>query len=461
MFNPTTSSLSTTLFIFGMYLAICVIVCWRNSHISRFLCLYFAGYLLLPNLDYGLSSAPQNYHEIFAYWYIGGALPSDIFLTKAFVVPSSLILCLVFFRFESFRTLRINLADVCMALWICIPAIKSIHSATYLLGVWGSSWLIGRALFQNRDDLRLLARAIVLSTSLIAPFAIMEIIQTPFLYDAIYQAHPFTADGAQRYLGFRPLLMFEHGNQFGLWAAIAAVAGFWLLLEGRLRCEESRLSKKLICITPMTICLASQSIGAITLGVAACFAIAFWSRINLRKIFLAVLLSLSVGSGVLASGAVRLDQIENIARNTIPGQKAIGFFRAIGRGSLPWRVSQDIKTAALVKDALVTGTGRWDWWRSSETRPWGMHQLIVGQFGIIGIALSSIVLGLSSFRIFWQHKVSLRRELPSSSQLIAILVSISFIDAFLNSFIFYPMILMSAAICNNKCCNALTRPAPK
>jgi hypothetical protein len=427
-----------------------LIICCRNAQTNRFLALYFAGLLLLPNQDYSLGLHSDGFVNVFAYWYIGGALPSDIFLTKALVVPITLALCLFLFRFEAIKKLRLTIADVFIALWICLAAIKSTSNAVYILGVWGSSWLIGRALLKDKRDLRMFAWALVTCTSLASPFAFIEMIKDPFFYNTIYQAHPFAQDGAARYFGFRPMLMFEHGNQFGLWVAISAAAAAWLLITA---CNwEKTLGRlqRLVCVTPILLCLASQSISAIALFLIACFAMLYWRFLNPRKIIVSIFVALALSFGALASGVIQTSQIEHIARNTSMGQKTIGFFRSIGKGSLPWRVSQDLRTASLIKGSLLLGLGQWDWWRSSGTRPWGLHQLVIGQFGIIGLTLSSLTLGFTAMRTFWRRNLNRSSVSVTETQFVALLITIGFIDASLNSFVFYPMILMSASLASNE-----------
>jgi hypothetical protein len=453
-------SLSPTILIFCGYAVICLLICGRNAHVNRVAALYFAGFLLLPNQDYALSWPSQSYESTFAYWYIGGALPSDTFFTKALVVPTTLGLCLFLFRFGAIKTLRINFADVCIILWIFAPALNSLSSTAYLAGTWGSSWLIGRTLLQSNGDRRSFAWMLVLSTSLLLPFAVAEMIQGPFLYDAIYQAHPFTRDGAERYIGFRPMLFFENGNQFGLWTTIAAVASFWFLFDDQSNEKKLGPAAKVICIIPVVLSVTSQSMGAIALGIIASVVIAFWRYINFGKIILTLLVGLTLSIGVVASGVVPLQKLEQVARNTLPGQKAIGFFRSIGRGSLPWRISQDMKTIPKLSGAFGMGTGQWDWWRSSGTRPWGMHQLIVGQFGIIGLLLSGLSLCLASIRTFWSSKLTTSPPTPFMHQVFAALIAIAYIDAFLNSFIFYPIILMSAALANTQQHGLIDRKIP-
>jgi hypothetical protein len=435
---------------YGLYAVICLLVCWRTAHLNRFLGLYFAGLLLLPNQNYSLSWQSQNPENTFPYWHIGGALASEIFLTKAFVVPSCLALGLLLFKYDALKKLRFTAFDVCLILWLGISALSSFSNAVYFTGVWGGTWVLGRTLFQSKEDVRFFAWSLVFSAAIFAPLALVEMICGPFLYESLYGPHPFTLDGAVRYIGFRPMLMFEHGNQYGFWVGAAAISSFWILLASADDAKRYSALKKFICLVPILLCLASQSIGAIALVIAACIVLRFWPHINTRKTIITLFATVSISIMGFASSAIRVEQIEQIARNTTSGQKAIGFFRSIGRNSLPWRISQDFKALSLVKGSALTGLGNWDWWRPSGTRPWGLHQLIFGQFGLFGFVLSFLTLGMSSLRVVWRFKAPNGFTRPLETQFIAVLVVTGMFDALLNSFIFYPMILISAALVANK-----------
>src|SRR3546814_14416037 len=81
--------------------------------------------------------------------------------------------------------------------------------------------------------------------------------------------HPFAYDGTDRYVGYRPQALFEHGNQYGIWCAGAALAAYWRLrvaISGKPRAGWSAAAIILLVMT-----LASQSAGALLL-LFACFA---------------------------------------------------------------------------------------------------------------------------------------------------------------------------------------------
>src|SRR3546814_7823202 len=81
------------------------------------------------------------------------------------------------------------------------------------------------------------------------------------LHTALLGPHPFAYDGTDRYVGYRPQALFEHGNQYGIWCAGAALAAYWRLrvaISGKPRAGWSAAAIILLVMT-----LASQSAGAL------------------------------------------------------------------------------------------------------------------------------------------------------------------------------------------------------
>ena len=76
----------------------------------------------------------------------------------------------------------------------------------------------------------------------------------------------------------------------------------------------------------------------------------------------------------------------------------------------------------------------------------GLAMLVLGQFGLIGVALSASVLLLPVARIAWQAP----RGDPLAPQalpwLLAIVVLLAMLDAVLNSFVFFPAVMIAAAL---------------
>ena len=88
------------------------------------------------------------------------------------------------------------------------------------------------------------------------------------------------------------------------------------------------------------------------------------------------------------------------------------------------------------------GTGRWDWFRPAGTRPWGLPLLILGAYGLVGLALLGATLGGALVRL----AASARSGGPKAAgaRLAIMLLLLSAIDALFNSFLFYPAIAAAA-----------------
>ena len=124
------------------------------------------------------------------------------------------------------------------------------------------------------------------------------------------------------------------------------------------------------------------------------------------------------------------------------GKAIVGALRASGRGSATWRVSQDLKTLPLLRREIFWGTGRWDWFRPAGTRPWGLPLLILGAYGLVGLALLGAAFGGALVRL----AAIARSGGPNAAgaRLAILLLLLSAIDALFNSFLFYPAIAGAA-----------------
>jgi hypothetical protein len=121
------------------------------------------------------------------------------------------------------------------------------------------------------------------------------------------------------------------------------------------------------------------------------------------------------------------------------GQALLDAVRSTGRGSFAWRVSQDLKAAPLLREQLLIGHGHWDWFRPINSRPWGFPLLVIGQFGLIGLALLLLPLMRAAGNVLRQ--AALTNEV---ARLTAVLMIIAALDAVLNSFLLWPFIVLSS-----------------
>jgi len=404
------------------------------------------GWILLP-----VGAYPSGAADVaFPYWIIGSALPSDVVITKAWVAPASALLGVAVFDRDATRRLRPALLDapiVAWCLWPFVPALftdaarpPAVVASAYLIGSWGVPWLLGRLYFASRDGQLLLAKGLVASALACLPFSLIEGALGPVLYGWLYEPHPFRLDGDVRYLGFRPIGFFEHGNQFGLWISLCALAALWLTRAappGRRRAPAAAAALLVV------MAVAAQSIGALLLlALGAC---ALWACSVVRpRLLVAGATALLVATGAIyVSGVV---PVARLAKETSVGREVVAGFRGLGRGSFTWRVSQDQKLlgAAMARPAL--GTAQWDWWRAEGTRPWGLSLLVIGQFGVTGLLLVLAALLGPALAAAWAAPGAIVSRPEGVPLLLAALVLLGVVDALLNSFVFFPAIVAAGAL---------------
>ena len=109
-----------------------------------------------------------------------------------------------------------------------VPLAAGLAQSRYLVLAWGVPYLMGRLYLGDNESLRRLGLALVLAGLVYVPLGLLEFVVGPFLYGLVYGAHPYQIEGAVRFVGYRPLIFLEHGNQLGIWIASAALAAVWL-----------------------------------------------------------------------------------------------------------------------------------------------------------------------------------------------------------------------------------------
>jgi len=404
---------------------------------------FLGGWILLPVGSYSAGSADA----VFPYWIIGLALPSDMLLTKAVAAPAAAFLGVLLFDRQALARLRPVWLDVPIVLWCLWPAVAAAFAAEprpapllavgYLAAAWGLPWLLGRLYFASAEGRLLLVKGLVLSALACLPFSLVEGALGPVVYDAVYETHPFRADGAARYLGYRPIGFFEHGNQFGLWSSLSALAALWLAISSR--AARWRWAAAIL----VAMALAAQSVGAIALLALGAAGLGAFGLVRPRLLASGAAVLIAIGGTVYLSGVI---PFQSIAKDTAWGREIVNSIRGTGRGSFTWRIGQDQKLLADAITQPVIGSAQWDWWRAKETRPWGLSLLIVGQFGLGGLLLALATLLGPALRTAWAAPRGSAWRLEGSRLLLASIAMLTVIDALLNSFIFFPAIVAAGAL---------------
>jgi len=404
---------------------------------------FLGGWILLPVGTYPAGSADA----VFPYWIIGLALPSDMLLTKAAAAPTAAFVGVLLFDRQALARLRPVWLDAPIALWCLWPGVASAFASEphpapllavgYLVAAWGLPWLLGRLYFASPEGRLLLVKGIVVSALACLPFSVVEGAFGPVVYDAVCGPHPFRADGAVRYVGFRPLGFFEHGNQFGLWISLSALAALWLAISSR----EARWRWVAAILVAMAV--AAQSIGAIALLAVGAAGLWVFDRVKPRVLASGAAALIAIGGAVYLSGAI---PFQAIAKDTAWGRDIVNSIRGAGRGSFTWRIAQDQKLLADAVARPVTGSAQWDWWRAKETRPWSLSLLIVGQFGLVGLLLALATLLGPALRAAWAAPRGGAWRPAGVPLVLASIAVLTVIDALLNSFVFFPAIVAAGGL---------------
>ncbi|MFC3594277.1 hypothetical protein ACFOON_11590 [Novosphingobium piscinae] len=411
-----------------------VAVAWSGSRRVA-LALLVAGWMLLPVERFPAETiTPSN----FTVDFIGTALPSQILVTRAWVVPVAVLLGLVLQGPGLWRHFRLLPVDLLMGIFCLSPflpwmsgrlsALEAVQQSGYLFGFWGATWLVGRLLLCDLDGRRALADVLIWSGLALLPIALLEGSRQAWLYVAAYGAHPFQLEGGSaRYIGFRPLGFFEQSNQYGIWIAMAALAALHRCLATDLPVRRDQI----VAIVLNLAAIASQSVGALLLLAGGSAWLAMRASLR-RSVTLALAVVLALGGAGYVSGKVPL---ERWASTSASGQLVMKGLDKIGRKSLAYRVRRDQLALPLIARAPLSGYGHWDWWRPLKSRPWGLPLLVAGQYGILSALVLSWVLLAGAAR----------RLLLAQPSILALVVALAAVDAWLNSFIYMPAVLAAAA----------------
>lgn len=413
------------------------------------------GWLLLPPTVYPVAGN----RLVFPFWIIGSALPSDLLIAKVWVVPAITLLVSLGLdrrRWSRFQTNWADFAILAFCLWplgqaffVTRPDPSALLSSLYLFGSWGLTWLIGRIYLREQKDVEAFATVLVLATLIMLPLIVIEGVSTFRIHTALFGQHPFVFDGVERYAGYRPQLLFEHGNQYGIWCAIATFAAFWRM--GAARSEDRCFWIGVSCIL-LAITIASQSIGAILLLLMALAMYFTPNSFKLMRSIAAITLAISLVLGLLYVSEIV--PLRSIGKTNVIGKAVVDSIRASGKGSFVWRVGQDLKALPLVKRNPIIGSGRWNWFDAANSRPWGLPLLVLGQFGLIGAAM----LAMALLSALYRH-INSAAQGCDVSRLFTVVLLMFGLDALMNSFLFYPAILVAAAHTRSEYSQKRPRPS--
>lgn len=409
------------------------------------------GWAILPNAAYVPPAVPESAPSVMAV-----ALPSELFLTKAIATSVAALAGVLLFDRRRLQTVRPGWWDLPIAIWCLSPILPwlggyiglamSARSLVYLLLAWGVPWWLGRIYFQDLASIRHVAIALVLAgAAYLLPCAI-EFFASPTIYSHVYGHHPFQGDGSGRYVGHRPLVFLEDGNQLGMWMAGAALVAIWLWLADAMP-PLGRIKPAAVAIALLAMAILCQSVGSIILLFAGVAMLLAMQRFNAKVLIAAVLLVFMLFLGIRATGAW---SVKKFARQTRIGQFLEKTVKGAGRGSLGWRLQLEERHVGTALRHPLTGTGSPGWWRvNGQTRPWGLWLLAFGMYGAPGL--------ISLHLIFLCPMILLLRTVPghdwrsaafAAPAALASLLMVTMIDNLLNSAFILPLLVAAGAMVN-------------
>ena len=415
---------------------------------AAILTVFMGGWLLLPVGIY-----PQDAAEArFPWWITGVAVPSDMLLTKGWVPAVTALFWAVATGWRQLQDWRPSVLDLPMALWCLWPLFHLLQpdagadpapwlAATYLMGTWGATWLLGRIWFATAAGTLHLVRGLAIAGLLCLPFALLESGLPPNLYGLLFEPHPFRADGVGRPMGFRPIGFFEHGNQYAIWVAACAIAAVWVV--GADAASRRSWLFPLAAGASVVLTLASQSRGAVLLLALFLIVLVFWQSRLVRRLGVGLMLVTVVLLAVHLSGLLPL---QDFVRRTDIGRQVLSGLREAGLGSFTWRFGQDVRSLQMILETPLIGAGRWDWSHPVGTRPWGLWLLAAGQFGLVavGLALTGLILpAMIAFRAHAGHAIWKSSAAVVPLGLIALM---TVADAWFNSWVFFPGVMAAGAL---------------
>lgn len=363
---------------------------WRGPGAAA--CCLVIGWAALPAMDFvaaGAALSPGG-QPMDAFNLRGVALPQPVFITKASVIGAVVGFGMLAFDPSRLARLRFRWFDLPIVTWCGIPLVSGVAAdaglmtglanSVYQALAWGVPYVAGRAYFASAGGLIIFGKTLVLTGLAYAPLCLFEIVASPRLYSWLYGDHPHQVEGAARTVGWRPVVLTEHGNALGMWMAVSALVGWGLWRSGWLS-GWNRAARWVAGLGLAAVTVACQAVGPIVLLVLGVAALHWARRIRWWMLAIAVVLPISGYIGL------RLANVEAkpIIRRVF-GESMIDQLKQLPRGpSIGWRIRREEEHMPRVTERLVFGHGTWDWWRGPYDAPWSLWMLTVGMYGLVGL----------------------------------------------------------------------------
>jgi hypothetical protein len=424
---------------------------WRYPVRVAILVNLVGGWAVLPTAAFAATSAP------FPYWIIGTCLPSSYLVTKATVTGATCLLGILLFNPRGFARFRPSYWDVPMLAWCILPLLSgvankqgigaSLRSEIYQVLAWGTPYLCGRLYFSDIDSLRLAAKAFVIGGLAYVPICLVETFTGPQIYARLYGYQPYRWIGAHRYFGFRPIGLLEDGNQLGIWMATSALIAVWLWKRSPVK-EILGVPIAWIGGILLVVVLLCQSGGSIVLLIGLLPFLLLRRRFAARILTGIVLVAIVVLTSLRLANVVSLRTLVN---HNAAANAAAQLLRRSGRSSFGWRLWQDEKHIGAALWRPILGSGEWDWWKGSSSRPWGLWLLAFGMYGIVGLIALQCLQLIPVVRFVWHPLARSETEGFDLHRALAAVILMSAIDNLLNGSMILPLVLLIGGLSGRAC----------
>jgi O-Antigen ligase len=378
-------------FVLWSWVPITLLLFWKLAPARAAALSLVGGWLFLPTARF----ADDVAGVAFPYWIMPACLPSDYWTTKARVIGVALSLGVMAFDPKVWLRFRPSFFDLPILGWCLVPLVSGLANSLYPTEAlanlvyqtlaWGVPYLIGRLYFFNPAGLEILAREIVGGGLAYLPLCAIEFVIGPRFYEILYGFQPYRTQGMVRYLGYRPIVFLEDGNELGIWLAASGLTASWLWRSGQLS-KFWGVPGWLVVSLLMGQAILSQSAGAVFLLVVGLATLEYlrWAERTWPLIAIGVVLLALIGGR-----ATNLFDAKALAMKTSLGRRLIDTSVKLDRRSFGWRLRVEERAAKVALQRPVLGWGRWDWWRLGleGERPWGLVSLALGMYGAVGWAL--------------------------------------------------------------------------
>ena len=443
--------------VLGLWVVVTIVLFWKRPPRESALIALVGGWAFLPIGVYHSSvfrlpiGTKGSMHAL--------AMPTALLCNKALSIGLGCLLGVVLFDWPLVRRLRPIWLDAPMVAWCLVPTAAALANGAglasglahtrYLALAWGVPYLMGRLYLGDNESLRRLGLALVLAGLVYVPLGLLEFLLRPFLYGLVYGPNPYQLEGADRFIGYRPLVFLEHGNQLGIWIATAAVAAVWLWSSERMS-EVAGIPGGVAVAVLLTASLVFQSHTALFL-VLAVLALLLPARRSLyfpRRVYAAMvagllLLALTAASVVVAAEGANWPALR---------LKVRGAFQSIGKTSFTWRLARSEEDLDRIAQRPALGWARPDWSAAPDgtfVNPvnLGLWLMTLGSYGVVGMTCATAVLLLPVEEVL--------RKLPFSAwtsgaysavALTALLLAMNTVDSLFNSVFLLPLLAGAGGI---------------